>query len=89
MKLTEEQSSLLAMAIANPDVLIITASGSPNDDVWRALADRGALETVTEFTDPALAEIVNCADLRAYRIRQPAPSRVVEFNEASATTGSA
>lgn len=72
MNLTAEQQVLLDAAIANRDVVLVTGAGSPNDELWRALTDRGLLEMVTDIPDPKLKLLVDGCGLRVYRVREDA-----------------
>lgn len=81
MNLTQEQSALLAAAINNPDHILITASDSPNDFVWRALVDRGTLEAIEDIADPALLGLIELCDLRAYRAREHVAARAADFRK--------
>jgi hypothetical protein len=89
MNLTKEQSSLLTAAISNPSVVLITAANSPNDNLWRALVDRGMLVAVTEFAEATLREMVELCDLRVYRVRPHVAQRAADFKNASELVGSA
>lgn len=66
MILTEQQRTLLCMAVLKPDLILATAADSPNDIVWMEMVEQDVLEIV-EHTDPEWLKIANRLDLRGYR----------------------
>lgn len=68
MNLTNERRVLLEAAAANRQVCLITTAGSANDDLWRALVDRGMLEQMDKVPDAGVMALVQNCGMRAYRV---------------------
>lgn len=89
MNLTPEQSAILSAVIERPGALLVTAADSPNDDVWRALVDRGMLEAVADFDEPTLRNMIELCSHRAYRLRPNVLQSVADFKNATHQAGTA